>query len=342
MGKLRSSIDQVIKTAGTLETATNTLVEQRTKLRDTLLHHGDRCRGGADVMYMYLMEKFKSQGKKIETQKKTTIKEVFDAELGAMIKGVLEARTAVLKVLSEGDKVHQFGLALKANIGKLRTDLVAIQAIIDKKKKKWLTSSKYKAKLSGYEAAVAELDGSLKTLAKLLPDVKFGASTKPDDWHFSTATTVEQIYQAASTSLQDDLNMDKKTDEAIGKQFRGRFFAKSLDTLKEWGKFADDMEAEADESDSTEAAPDPSPKILDLTVKLGSTALATAKSGEYARKSQVLVTELTWKKGFDPLQYLQKKLVVTGKYENKAEGDFKSEMKLDKVGGDLRKATFKG
>ena len=82
MGKLRTSIDNVVKTAGTLEKAASILLESREKEINNFMHATDMCRGGAEVMYMYLMEKFKKEGKKIEDHQKATLKDVFELQDG--------------------------------------------------------------------------------------------------------------------------------------------------------------------------------------------------------------------------------------------------------------------
>src|SRR5262249_24089691 len=118
MGKLRTSIDNVSKTAATMEKAVETLLDTRTKEIDNFMHATDMCRGGGEVMYMYLMEKYKKEGKKIEAQQNDTIKDVLDAKVASMIKGVVEGHAKVVKLIEERDKTMKVGTAVKTNATK--------------------------------------------------------------------------------------------------------------------------------------------------------------------------------------------------------------------------------
>lgn len=243
MGKLRTSIDNVVKTAGTLEKAASTLLESREKEINNFMHATDMCRGGAEVMYMYLMEKFKKEGKKIEDQQKATLKDVFDSKMGSMVKEMASSHTTVVKLIAERDQTQKVGGAVKGNATKLRNDLAAIQAVIDKKKKKWLTSSKYKAKIKGYEDSVKELDTVLAELEKSLPGMNYGTYVDPKAWALSANTTVADIKAATSTYFTADLKLTKSEDEEQAKKFRGRGFGKSLAVMKGWVAEADEMES---------------------------------------------------------------------------------------------------
>ena len=110
------------------------------------------------------------------------------------------------------------------------------------------------------------------------------------------------------------------------------------------------MEAEADAGDvvakpeaKPEPKPDPKPGVNKIVIKLGSNEVGTAVKGEYDRATKLLtIPVVLWKGKTAPLDYLQKKMSLSGSYENAAEGKFASDMKLDKLAGDMKKATFKG
>lgn len=246
MGKLRTSIENVSKTATTLEKAVETLLDTREKEIDNFMQATDYCRGGAEVIYMYLMEKYKKDGKKIDQQQKDTLKDVLDTKLATLVKGVVDGHGRVVKLIDQRDKTQKVGTAVKANATKLRKDLEEIQKIIDKKKKKWLTSAKYKSKLKGYEEAVSSLDKALMEVEKAMPGRNYGSMVEPDKWKFSTSTTVADIKSAASVYLTGDLKMTQEEDTEQAKKFRGRGFGNSLAMLKKWSEEADAMEAESE------------------------------------------------------------------------------------------------
>jgi hypothetical protein len=179
----------------------------------------------------------------------------------------------------------------------------------------------------------------------MLPGKTFGSYVTPEVWAITTNTTVAEIKDGSSTYLTGDLKTAKQDDDDNAKTFRGRGFGKSLAVMKQWVDDADKMEAEAEEKDAEEDSGgglNPKPKMKDVTIKKGSAVLAEGKSGDYDRKSKILVAELTWKKGIQALDFLQQKLSVTASAVNKEDGELKSDMKLDKLSGDFKKATFKG
>jgi hypothetical protein len=244
MGRLRSSIENVVKTAGTLEKAASMLLERRTTETDNFMHATDMCRGGAEVMYMYLMEKYKKEGQKIEDNQKTTLQEVSDSKIATMLREMDANQATVVRLISERDKTQAIGLGVKSNATKLRDDLKTIQGVIDKKKKKWLTSKAYKAKIKGYEDSVNELDASLAQLEGSLPGKSYGKMVNPKNWAFTLSSTVADLKAGMSTYFTADMKLTKTEDDTEAKKFRGRGFAKSLATMRAWADEADAMEAE--------------------------------------------------------------------------------------------------
>ena len=242
MGKLRTSIETITKTATVLEKAVETLLDTREKETNNFMHMTDLCRGGAEVMYMYLMEKYKKDGKKIEDHHKDTIKDVLDPKLATLIKGMADSQAKVAKLIDERDKTQKVGNEIKAKATDLRKELATVQATIDKKKKKWLTSAKYKSKLAGYESAVKDLDTALAGVEKAMPGRNYGKSVDPNEWKFTAATTVGRIKEVSSRYLDMDIKMTKTEDEEQAKKFRGRGFGNSLEGLKKWAAEADEME----------------------------------------------------------------------------------------------------
>jgi len=244
MGKLKNSIDNVVKTTGTLEKAAGALLEDRARMTQNFLMACDFCRGGADSIYMYLMAKFKKNGEKIDAHKDDTLKDVIDGNIAKMVKELVKGQSRVEKLKAAGDKNLKVGMAVKANAGKVRNEISSINAIVAKKKKKLLASKKYKTKLKEYEAALADIDSQLEALEKMLPGKGYGKYVDPKIWKVSASTKVSQIKDATSTSLTMDMKMLPKEDEEHAKKFRGRGFAKSLAQMKKWSSEADDMEKE--------------------------------------------------------------------------------------------------
>lgn len=244
--------------------------------------------------------------------------------------------------------------AIEGDLSRIDAAVVDVARQIEKKKKKLLQSKKYKTKIGSYESTLGDVLKGVKQLKQGLKLLRPALVKKSiDEIKISTSTTLGEIDES---SLIVDLKAQWKNAEKAaqsGVQERRKFrqagdLTGARAMMQQWIKEADEMEAEAEEGEEDggkdkQDAPDPKPKLSAIVFKIGSSVIANAKAGEYDTKAKLLVADLTWKiKGDDPLQYLQKKFKVEADFAAKGQGSFAQELKLDKLAGNLVKATFKG
>lgn len=346
MGKLRDNLTAL----STLLAAVNTRMEQveqeSIKLNTNLNKLFDgQVKSGVELLYVHLSEKFKARKDSYDKHLKDTIVQHKDADVVKYLTGIAQGLVAVKKHQAVWDAFAAKDVkALAGDLVRLKEQVAVVQAMIDKKRKRFLQSAKYKAKINGYEATLNDIVASLKPLKEFLqfcsPSVR---KVYTDKIKLGLDTTLGDLDK-------DSMLMDLKREVADSQkalQSGARSMRKYREegnlsdmmvTMKKWAQEADDMEAEAEGSEED----DPKPKLGAITFKIGSSVVATAKAGEYDTKAKQLVADLTWKiKGDDPLSYLQKKFKVEADYA-KGDGKLAQEMKLEKLLGNLVKATFKG
>jgi hypothetical protein len=137
-----------------------------------------------------------------------------------------------------------------ADIARAKTFAAEITAAIAKKKKKWLTSSKYKAKIGGYETAVTQLGIKLNNLQVDVSSYKqmtqSSGPRKIADLQITPASTVAQVLHIASLGLKDELKKIKDQENGKRLAILLKAYGKELSNVRAWVGEADAMEAEAE------------------------------------------------------------------------------------------------
>ena len=253
MGQLRSGILNLQKV----------LLETEPKIKvveDTLSSYGDRvsdlgrkCDQGYDVMYLYLIEKFKKTGTTPAAQGKKKLQEIMDPNIAGNIKGI-QQWTADLK-----GQIAKLNAAQKESTEKLlatlksaETQAVQLKALADKKKDKLFKSSKYKDKIKGYLAALDAVNGLLKKQAegvKASQSLSFNDSWVDKNFKISPDMTVDNIKDRASMDLNTSLTLYEQNKTQINSQVRKwrdeyKSVPGQLAVMKKWIDDADGMEAE--------------------------------------------------------------------------------------------------
>ena len=195
-----------------------------------------------------------------------------------------------------------------------------IQAQIDKKRKRLLQSSKFKAKMANYDTELATIARNAKFTKdnlKLEIEATTASSMKSiEAIKLTAATPISKIVEETRFALKGDLDAIKRAaNTPVQLRIAFKRYGEQLKDVRGWLAEADEMEAEGEEGSGSAKAPDPKPKLKKIVIKKGSTELGTAVAGDYDRATKVLtVPVVLWKKGSgDPLSLLQQKLSVTAR-----------------------------
>ena len=315
---------------------------------------------GWDLMLMHLSDKFKAQKQTVDANAKKTLKEVMDPGLAKLVAGLEGWRKDLADRAGKAGDDFKVGTAtLASQLAAAKMQAEALKKVVEKKKSKLLVSPKYKTKMRGYLESIAAVDALITTQTTSMAKAKamtFDAAWVNKWYTVKLDMTVADVKSAASMDVQGHMSAYLENQQQADAYVRGwrdeyKGMAGQLATIKGWADEADGMEAEGEGKDEAkdtakpepEPKPDPKPEIKKIVIKMGSTEIGTAATGDYDRATKLLtIPVVLWKKGTDPLGVLQKKMTIAGMYANAAEGKFTNDMKLDKVAGDMKKATFKG
>jgi hypothetical protein len=108
---------------------------------------------------------------------------------------------------------------------------------------------------------------------------------------------------------------------------------KALETMKQWATDADSMDQEVLNLDPNAAKP-----LKDVKIHSGSTLLCSAPKAMFQGKRPMEVQSVTWAKGVNSMNYLQKKVRITGSYVS-GDGTFTHDMKINGIKGDTVKLS---
>lgn len=349
MGKLRDSLDGLKSSLMNLENKLKEAELTAAKLDTNLNSRFESgLKAGVETLYMYLVEKFKKNKDTYAAHLGDTILAHKDPNVLKFVQAIGEGKADTLKWFAAWEKFINSDIkAIKSEVDNVYALATDINKRIEKKRKAWFQSKKYKAKISGY---ADYLDQSLK-IAKSLEGVadEFRPcmnKSSIEKIKFTVNTTLKEL---DSDSMLVGLKTELKNAESAAKAgvVRRRKFREGGDLkgaalmFAKWAQEADDMEAESEEGE--ESAKPFNPKLKSVVIKDGSTVIGNAKQGTYDDKKKVLVAELIeWKKGLDPLSMLQKKFKLSADYVESTQGSVSGEMKLVKVNGSLKVATYQG
>lgn len=214
---------------------------------------GETAVQGWDLIHMHLTNKFKAQGSTTKANAKKTLKELMDPELGKLIKGVDEWRKR-LQTLST-----QYGGAFSAGIKGIKDDLAAakaevanLRAIANKKKSKWLASSKYKAKIKGYLETIDAVEEIIDTQTKQMAKVnglKFDDAWVNKYFGIRLDMSVSDVEDKATMDVQGIMKTYLENQEEADtyvQKWRDEYksMAVQLKSMKAWSDDADTMEKE--------------------------------------------------------------------------------------------------
>ena len=358
MGKLRTSLAGYATLIDAISNGGRVVVEELTSKATNVKEIVGRVNGGYELLAMYLKQKALTAKQDIKTWNAQTLKDHLDSEVAGFVKNIEAARADALLAFKNYEAVRDGkAKAVTADIDRAIALTGEIKATIDKKRKRLFQSSKFKTKIAAYEQTLKELSTKVSTLrVDFTGEVQASQSSGPvklANLKITPATTVAQVFAHASYGLKDELQKIAGAKRAdLGKRFLA--YGSEIKQIRSWVAEADEMEAEADADVAVAkpeakpeakpaAKPDPKPGVNKIIIKMGSNEVGTAAKGEYDRATKLLmIPVMVWKGKTAPLDYLQKKMTLSGSYENAAEGKFASDMKLDKLAGDMKKATFKG
>ncbi|MEO6410884.1 MAG: hypothetical protein ABIO45_19320 [Burkholderiaceae bacterium] len=360
MGQTRTSLLALQKVLTDSPQAFDQLLAKRKVVNTKISELANTAHNGWDLMFMHLTSKFQAQKQTFDANAKKTLKEVMDPQLGKLVAGLESWRKDMVLQARAAATDFQAGVgALSTQLATAKSETATLRKTVEKKKARLLVSAKYKTKVKGYLEAIDAIDALCTSQTSTMAKAK--AMTFDETWvnkYYSVRLdmTVEDIKGNATmdvtgimkTYLQNQTQADTYV-RTLRDEYKG--MAGQLASMKAWSAEADDMEAEGDASGEGKSAPvkpeaakpDPKPGVNKIVIKMGSTEVGTAVKGEYDRATKLLtIPVVVWKGKTAPLEYLQKKLTLSGSYENAAEGKFANDMKLDKLAGDMKKATFKG
>jgi hypothetical protein len=249
MGKLKTSLTALATIADAIEKKGEKVLSELTTRSTTVQKTLERVNGGYELLYMYLKQKANQQKVQITAWHKDTIKAHTDSKVAGFISDIEKIRgelIASFKTWEDAANLLTQGLA--ADVDRALADVKGINAQIDKKKKKWFQSAKYKTKIAGYEASLDALASKLRMLKVDISTFKTttqsGGPKKIASLQLTDGKTIAQVFQIAEKGLSDELEKIQKFDGSkLTKLLRN--YGSELKQIRTWVADADAMEAEA-------------------------------------------------------------------------------------------------
>ena len=360
MGQTRTSLLSLQKVLTDSPQAFEQLLAKRKVTNNQVSTLANTAHNGWDLIFMHLTNKFKAQKQTVADNAKKTLKEVIDPELGKLVAGLETWRKDMALQARAASTEFQAGVtALSNQLATAKAEAATLRKTVEKKKARLLVSAKYKTKMRGYLTAIDEIDALFTSQTTTMAKAK--AMSFDEAWvnkYYSvrldmTVADIEGIASMDVTGIMRTYLANQTVADGYVRTLRDEYkgMAGQLASMKAWSAEADAMDVEGEESGEGKSAPvkpeaakpDPKPGVNKIVIKMGSTEVGTAVKGEYDRATKLLtIPVVVWKGKTAPLDYLQKKMTLSGSYENAAEGKFANDMKLDKLAGDMKKATFKG
>ena len=252
MGRLKTGIQQLNKQLDGFGGKIQTFKDVRTNYADRVTELGKKCDEGYDVMYLYLIEKFKKNNTTVDKESGKTLKEIFDSEIKTYVTGIVQWAGDLKKLIArlnqeQGKTVDAFLNDLKA----AETQATDLKKIAEKKKAKWLKSKTYKSKQKAYIGSLDEIIktvGTLKSSADKVKKIRFDNAWVDKNFKVTVDMTVKDIKDRASMSLMNSLKTyekDKKTIDSHIRTFRDSYksIPGQLALMKKWVNEADEMES---------------------------------------------------------------------------------------------------
>jgi len=352
MGKLRSNLDGLTQLVGAVQKRCEAAAQQSDNFATNGQYAFDLIVAGMETLSLYLREKVSKAGKPWDAVKDTPIFSDKDTNVVSFVKGIQDGRQRATKLLAEWTQfcTRELG-GMDGDLTRVDALIADLRGVIGKKRKRLLQSKKFKDKIAGYEAS---LNGIEAAVANIRNSIKRFKQVEYSERALNTlkiATTstygdVDDMAGRQLATLKENIKKEMEHGVYQGKQWRQQHFGSELAMLAKMAAEAEEMEQEPDESEGTETtAPKTAPAtraIKNLEVRIKTTLVAKAPTAEFTTATATLVADLKWEKSAgDPLDYLQKKFTLKGAYSDDGVS-FASDMKLVKLGGNLKTATFKG
>jgi hypothetical protein len=347
MGQLRTSIlnlqKLIINNPKRLEVVQKALKPGNLKVEEL----GKTADEGWDLIFMHLTNKFKKEGSTVAANADKKLSEVIDPGLAKLIKGVDDWRKNMLSVSSKYTKTFDQGIAaINADLSSASVQVKNLRAIANKKKKKWLVSPKYKAKIKGYIKAIDDIESLINSQKKQLAQAKglqFNDAWVNKWFSIKANMTVKDFENRASMGtkgiMKTYLANQAEADKYVRKwrdEYKG--MAGQLKAMKQWTNDADDMEVE--DTGGKDKGGDGSGKIKSIKILSGGKEIGTADKGEFIPKKPMKIVVKWGKKADDPLSLLKKKVTVKASFVEKGRGNFVNDFKVDKILGDMKTITL--
>jgi len=250
MGKLKTSLTALATIADAIEKKGDKVLTELTTRSTTVQKTLERLNGGYELLYMYLKQKANAQKVQIAAWHKDTLKAHTDPKVAGFISDIEKIRGELLASFKTWeDAANLLSQGLAADIDRALVNVKDIEAQIEKKKKKWFQSPKYKAKIAGYDASLTQLGVKLKTLRVDISTFKTTTQSagpkKIASLQLTDAKTIDQVFQVAQKGLSDELDKIKKFDGSkLTKLLRN--YGTELKQIRTWVAEADSMEAESE------------------------------------------------------------------------------------------------
>jgi len=253
MGKLRTAIVDLQKLIVNNPVKIEALKKELKPGSDQISTLGNTAVEGWDLIYMHLTNKFKAQGSTTAANSKKTLKELMDPELGKLIKGVEEWRKSMHTMAAKYGNQFSAGMKdISDDLAAAATEVQNLRTIANKKKSKWLASSKYKAKIKGYLEVIDDLETLTNKQTKEMSKVRglsFNEAWVNKYFGVRLDMTVSDVEGKATMNVQGImktyLENQAEADTYVTK-WRDEYksMASQLKSMKAWSDDADTMEKE--------------------------------------------------------------------------------------------------
>ncbi|AWI10018.1 hypothetical protein CKA38_12830 [Ereboglobus luteus] len=279
--------------------------------------------GGIELLYDYLKQKAVKEKLSISELHKKILREYYDREAHNLAKEINPLRANAIRLRKEFEaskaKCQQLGKLAGATLA----EIARIEGLIAKKKSKWFSSKKYKAKIANYENTLNDL----KTLLEK-QKTRIGNFVQQEAFASNPQKSIPEIKASISIGLLSDLaspgqrEMTRKFQNTEGPALQKAFarYGNYLKTMRAWASEADEMELD-DEVENVENIQD----LVDVTVEQGGSVIiknATAIFDTEKKELRIHKFKLLGLYAENPLGILQTTVKVSAKPKDASSGRF--------------------
>ena len=248
MGKLKTSLTNLATIADAIEKKGDKVLADLTTRSTGVQKTLERINGGYELLYMYLKQKANSQKVQVTAWHKDPLKAHTDSKVASFISDIEKVRAELISSFNSWeDAANLLSAGLAADVDRAMAEAQSIAGQIEKKKKKWFQSAKYKTKIAGYENSLNGLAAKLRMLKVDISTFKqttqSGGPKKIASLQLTDAKPIEQVFQIAQKGLTDEVDKIKKFDGSkLSKLLKN--YGTELKQIRGWVAEADEMESE--------------------------------------------------------------------------------------------------